>query len=409
MALSRDVNEEIKWRLRKQGLMTFAEFHYLALYWPNGGYYTSRNPVGADGDFYTAPHTHPIFGKLIIYFTQWLWEALYSPSQFWILELGAGNGRLAEDALVDSDFLKEAFMRAFLYIALDVQPYTRAHSTSIQRIQSNALPVRSLTGFVLANELIDAMPVHRVTMINGDLREIYVAMDQNDQFVEVIDALSTPQLANRFTELNINLPEGHRTEINLGLDDWFADLASSIGTGYVLLIDYGYTAEDFYSDKRKRGTLNCYYHHTIQENPYRHIGFQDISVHVEFTSVMRAAKQQGFKVIAYTTQAEFLTKLGIANYRNALTQMSDISLVARQANIKGFDTLIDPEGMGEFKVLLLGKDAPDICLSDLDSYDGHRGNGIESEKIPLLESGHLFSRSAGLDMPDLPSWHDLIT
>ena len=106
MALSRDVNQEIKWRLRKQGLMTFAEFHYLALYWPNGGYYTSRNPVGADGDFYTAPHTHPIFGKLMIYFTQWLWEALYSPSQFWILELGAGNGRLAEDALVDSDFLK---------------------------------------------------------------------------------------------------------------------------------------------------------------------------------------------------------------------------------------------------------------------------------------------------------------
>ena len=167
-------------------------------------------------------------------------------------------------------------MRAFLYIALDVQPYTRAYSTSIQRIQSNALPIRSLTGFVLANELIEAMPVHRVTMINGDLREIYVAIDQDDQFVEVIDTLSTPQLANRFTELDINLPEGHRTEINLGLDDWFADLASSIGTGYVLLIDYGYTAEDFYSDKRKRGTLNCYYHHTIQL--YHYYLFQLLNV-----------------------------------------------------------------------------------------------------------------------------------
>ena len=403
-----DVSDEIKARIQAKGAITFAEFHALALYWPEGGYYATRNPVGAEGDFFTAPHTHPLFGTLIAQVLQQQWELLGSPTKFWAVELGAGNGRLAEDALSHLPQLPSPFSNALAYLGVDVQPYRSAADSSLQRVQSGALPLRSLTGCVLANELLDAMPVHRVTVEQGELREIYVALGPDGALSEQTGTPSTPALAERFTDLGIRLSEGYRAEVNLGLDEWFSDLSRSIMQGYVLLIDYGHDAPAFYDESRRQGTLRCYYRHTLNANPYRHVGSQDISVHVEFTSVMQAAKRQGFAVLGYTTQADFLTGLGLGQYREAIAQRRDVSAQVRHANLKAIDMLTAPDGMGGFKVLALGKGVPDMPLH---GFTGEE-QPIASELLedpPMLTPEHLFSNPASQEAPDLPSWHDLIT
>ena len=404
----RDVSDEIKARIQANSAITFAEFHSLALYWPAGGYYATRSPVGAEGDFFTAPHTHPIFGTLIAHLLQQQWELLGSPATFWAVELGAGNGRLAADVLARMPRLQQRFANALAYVGVDVQPYRGVSDSRFQRVQSGALPLRSVAGCVLANELLDAMPVHRVTAEQGELREVYVTLSPDGTLAEHSAALSTPALAERFTDLGIRLSEGYRAEVNLGLDEWFKGLSRSITRGYVLLIDYGHGAPAFYDESRRRGTLRCYYRHTLNANPYQHVGAQDISVHVEFTSVMRAAERQGFAVLGYTTQAEFLRGLGLGGYREAIAQRRDLSAQVRHANLKAIDTLADPGGMGGFRVLALGKGAPDTPLHGF-SDDVSPVDPELAQDPPLLTPEHLFSNPASQEAPDLPSWHDLIT
>ena len=403
-----DVSDEIKARIQTKGAITFEEFHSLALYWPEGGYYATRNPVGVAGDFFTAPHTHPLFGTLISHLLQQQWEALGSPTRFWAVEIGAGNGRLAGDALAHLHGLSSPFSTALAYVGVDVQPYWSAPGSKLQRVQSGALPLRSLTGCVLANELLDAMPVHRVTLEQGELREVYLTLSPGGALSEQTDSLSTPALAERFTGLGIRLSEGYRAEVNLGLDEWFSDLSRSVMQGYVLLIDYGHDAPIFYDESRRLGTLRCYYRHTLNANPYEHVGNQDISVHVEFTSVMRAAERHGFVVRGYTTQRDFLLGLGLGQYREAIEQRRDLSAQVRHANLKAPDMLTETEGMGGFKVLALGKNVPETPLQGFTGEESLIASEL-LEYPPMLTLDHLFSNPANQEAPDFPSWHDLIT
>ncbi|MDA1215429.1 MAG: SAM-dependent methyltransferase, partial [Chloroflexi bacterium] len=391
-----------------KGAITFEEFHSLALYWPEGGYYATRNPVGVAGDFFTAPHTHPLFGTLISHLLQQQWDLLGSPARFWAVELGAGNGRLAGDALANLPGLSSPFSSALDYVGVDVQPYRSAPGSRLQRVQSGPLPFRSLTGCVLANELLDAMPVHRVTLEHGELREVYVTLSPDGALSEQTGSLSTPALAERFADLGVRLSEGYRAEVNLGLDEWFSDLSRSTTQGYVLLIDYGHDAPVFYDESRRRGTLRCYYRHTLNANPYQHVGSQDISVHVEFTSVMRAAERHGFAVRGYTTQRDFLMGLGLGQYREAIDQRRDLSAQVRHANLKAVDMLTAPDGMGGFKVLALGKGVPDAPLQGFTGEEPRIAPEL-LEDPPMLTLNHLFSNPANQEVPDLPSWHDLIT
>ena len=176
----------------------------------------------------------------------------------------------------------------------------------------------SINGCLLSNELLDAMPVHRFVVEKGELRELYVGVE-GDRFCEVIGPPSTPAIAARIGELALGLPDGYRGEVNLGIDTWWAGLASeTLDAGYVMTVDYGYDRAQLYEPARWRGTLRCYYRHTHVDEPLARVGQQDMTAHVDFTAVDEALGQQGFDIAGHTTQEKFLTRLGAAGFVEAL-------------------------------------------------------------------------------------------
>ena len=395
---------ELRSRIRARGVVTFAEFHDVALYWPNGGYYTRRSPVGARGDFYTAPHLHPVFGALVGRQLAQMWRFMAAPEQFWVVEPGAGSGRMAADVVRDLAASDVAFAGALHYLAMDFGPPLQPLPEAVQWLQASVLPARRFQGCVLANELLDAMPVHRVTVHGGKLCELYVALDENDSFVELVGELSTPALAQRLDALGVDLPEGYRTEICLAMEPWLSRVSEILVRGYVLIIDYGHEASVMYDEQRKRGTLRCYYRHTLNANPYQHVGDQDISVHVDFTSVRQIAESLGMAQVGYATQAEFLANLGLDSFRQEIAGRPGLSPSERRANLEALDTLVDPGGMGQFKVLVMGKDVPSLPLWGF-TGDGDRPGHPAPGATPLATPGHMPLRP---QEPALPTWKELL-
>lgn len=368
---------EARRRIAERGPITFAEYMELALYWPDGGYYPSRRVFGPAGDFYTAPLAHPAFGALIVRQLLAAWRALGEPDRFAVVEPGAGDGRLALDVLAHADALSGGFSRALEYAAVDV----RDPPPDFPAAWLRAVPRTGGAGVVLANELLDAMPVHRVTVRGGRLRELRVDAAPEGGFVEVESEPSTPALARRLSQVGARLSEGHRAEINLGLDAWFAEAFAAIERGYLILIDYGHDAGAYYDESRRMGTLRCYSGHTLGMNPYAAMGRMDIGAHVEFTSVRAAARAAGFAPAGETSQAELLASLGIASLRADVESREGLTRAERAANLRGMDALTDPEGMGAFRALAFAKNAP---------ADGVLGAAPpESAPAPLAGPGHV--------------------
>ena len=387
---------EIRRRVAADGPLTFADFMGLALYAADGGFYTSGSPFGAGGDFYTAPLTHPAFGALVARHARELWRGAGSPERWWLIEAGAGGGQLSRDVLAASD---GSFAQALRYVAID--PSARAADAAVAWVRSGALPVRGLRGLVLANELLDALPVHRVTIADGVLREIRVGVDGDGRFEDVLTA-PTLGLAERLAGLDVRLGQGHRAEVCLAVDDWFADAGHGMEAGYVLLIDYGHEAEAYYEASRGRGTLRTYYQHLLGMDPYTHVGSQDISVHVEWTSVRRAAIAAGFSFAGTTTQAAFLRGLGFDALRTAMAARRDVPAPVRVANLRALDMLVDPEGMGKFNVMAFAKGVPDAGVMGLGE-----GTGAFEGPAPLATAAHMpFGGAATVPMV-MPTWDEL--
>ena len=396
---------ELRARIRARGPITFAEFHQVALYWLAGGYYVAQNPLGPQGDFYTAPLTHPVFGALIARQLLQLWQLMGSPTPFWVVEPGAGSGRLATDVASHLTVLEPGCSGALRYVAVDLRPPHQPPGGAVAWLRSVALPLQGFTGCLVANELLDAMPVHRVVMRGGHLRELLVTVDERGAFAEVEAEPSTPDLARRFRDLGVELPEGYRTEVNLGLEPWLRDVYQAMERGYLLLIDYGHEATVLYDASRSRGTLRCYHRHTLNANPYQHVGGQDISVHVDFTSVRRSAEEMGFSVLGFTTQARFLTNLGLDVYREKIAQRKELALVERRANLEALTMLADPEGMGGFKVLALGKGIPEAGLEGFTPSAAGLGPAL----VPLATAAHMpWVRDQTEGGETLPSWEELL-
>jgi SAM-dependent MidA family methyltransferase len=376
--------------------MTFAAFMALALYGADGGFYTSGSPFGAGGDFYTAPLTHPAFGALVARHARELWRASGSPDRWWLVEAGAGAGQLAADVISASD---GPFAQALRYVAIDQS--RREASPSASWVRSDALPVRGLRGLVLANELLDALPVHRVTVAEGALREIRVGLDDDGRFADVL-AAPTRGIFERLGALDVRLGEGHRAEVCLAIDDWFAHAGRAMDAGYLLLIDYGHEAEAYYDASRARGTLRTYYQHLLGMDPYAHAGRQDISVHVEWTSVRRAAVAAGFTPAGTTTQAAFLRVLGFDALRADVVGRRDVPTPTRVANLRALDTLVDPEGMGDFKVVAFAKGTATVDV-------GGFGGGLETDTgpAPLATAAHMPFGGAAVAPMEMPTWDEL--
>ena len=351
---------EIRRRIRRQGKITFAEFMDVALFWPMGGYYSHPGNIGPEGDYYTAPGTHPAFGALLCLQVFQMWRLLDCPSTFWLVEMGAGGGHLCHDLMAYSAHLPRPFQDSLEYLCLDRIPshgvenvLPSGDSRRIDRIAAQGIPLHGLTGCFLSNELVDCFPVHRVVVQGGTLKEIYLTL-KDGNLVEVLDTPSTSALEERLASLGLSLPKGCRAEINLGIDPWMDEVSRALTQGFLLTVDYGHPAEELYSHSRRQGTLSCFYRHIWTDNPYIRIGTQDLTANVDFTSLMRVGRACGLQPLGYATQREFLHNLGMGRFMARL-HTAGLGQRELEANRMGMLEIARPEGMGEFKVLAQGK------------------------------------------------------
>ncbi|MHC4269313.1 MAG: class I SAM-dependent methyltransferase [Planctomycetota bacterium] len=361
---SQDLRKEIVDLINNKGKITFADFMELSLYHPRHGYYTSeKEKIGRMGDYYTSSDVHPVFGELIASQLEQMWRLL-GKNKFTIVEIGAGKGWLCYDII---NFIRNeypGFFEKMDYKIVEISQNLIEKQTDTLKgmedkvswgsFSTDGLSIGPVDGCFLSNEFIDSLPVHQVVVENNRLDEIYVT-NKNGMFCEVIDELSNPVLRNYFQENKINLKEGQRAEVNLKALDWVRNISSCLNRGFVITIDYGHLAEDLYSEERHRGTLMCYYEHTTNENPYERIGLQDLTSHVNFSSIMREGCRSGLSTTGFVRQSNFLIALGILNKMNEV--QSDFSKFLTMKN------LFLPGGMGDiFKVLIQHKgiDNPEL-------------------------------------------------
>lgn len=359
-ALTRRIAAEID---ASGGWIGFDRFMSLALYAPGLGYYSGgAHKFGAAGDFVTAPEISPAFGVALATQVQQV-MALSAPR---ILEVGAGSGRLA------ADLLSELERRGALpesYAILDLSGELRARQReTITRVVPHLLGrvtwldrlPEQFDGLVLANELLDALPVQLVRWADDAIFERGVAW-QNGGFCwqdrpaggRLLDCAR--KLAEEFA-----LPSDYVSEIGLAASDWTATWGGILGRGALLLIDYGFPRHEFYHEQRDTGTLMCHYRHQAHGEPFFLPGQQDITAHVDFTAIVEAGFNAGLDFLGYTLQANFLLNCGIGDL---LARTERGSTVERLAQAQAINKLISPAEMGElFKVIAFGKGVDEALI-----------------------------------------------
>jgi SAM-dependent MidA family methyltransferase len=355
--------------IRERGPLTVAAFMDFALYDSEHGYYArTAQRSGRAGDFFTSVDVGPIFGELMeaqLAEMAGILSSRFSIPSVDLVEAGAGNGRLAADILRAAHAHHPGVYESLRLHLIEASAGARAAQRATlgetaDRLASSGdtLPA-SFEGVLLANELLDALPVHQVVMRAEGLREVYVDVSRSAKALAerlhlVEGPPSTPAIAAYLDRLGVTLEPGWRVEINLRAVDWIRDAARRLRRGFIVLIDYGHEARELYSPTHSAGTLTAFARHQSSgpESPpdapawLRHPGDQDLTAHVDFTSVRAAAEAEGLTTIAFLDQTYFL--LGL------LPSLMDPQSAIRNPQFK---TLIIPGGIGStHKVLILGKD-----------------------------------------------------
>jgi len=351
--------ERIRDEIRASGPMTFARFMDIALYDREAGYYTEdreeRGP-GRSGDFLTAPEGHPIFGWTIARRLETLWADLDRPDPFVIREHGAGSGALAVGILVGLRRKASPLLDAIRYQAIDVSPRTarafeRAVDVAGLRRFIEPADDRPAPGTVLANELLDALPVHRVEgAADGGLLERFVTTATDGETLATeVGPPSTPALAARFATEGVRLAPGQQAEICLLLDTWVAWASAPLLRGLLLVIDYGADAADLYTPARGT-TLRAYHRHRVHADPLVAIGRQDLTAHVDLTALERAATEAGLTPLTRITQAQYLADLGLGELLVGLQSDPATTLESYLAARSAVVRMLDPRATGGFAV-----------------------------------------------------------
>jgi SAM-dependent MidA family methyltransferase len=353
--------------VRERGPMTVAAFMDLALYDSRLGYYArAAQRSGRAGDFFTSVDVGPLFGDLLEQQIAEMFHLLDADCRipdFDLVEAGAGNGRLSGDIVRSARERHPAlYDRLRLHLVEASAEARHAHAAAVAGLvdghphtSSPSLP-DSFEGVLIANELLDALPVHQVVMRDDGLREVFVAAREGG-LATVEAPPSTPALAEYLARLGVALEPGWRTEINLRAVEWVRDAGRRLRRGFLILIDYGHEARDLYSASHAAGTLTSFTRHTMAgpetathtppwlERP----GGQDLTAHVDFTSVRAAAEDQGLVTLGFMDQTYFL--LGIL--------LGSGAAVPQPVNLReslALRTLLMPGGLGStHKVLILGK------------------------------------------------------
>lgn len=335
------------------GRIAFARFMELALYAPGLGYYAAgKHKFGGQGDFITAPEMGPVFARCLARPCQSILTGLGSGD---ILEVGAGSGVLAADLLLELESLNSLPQHYFI---LELSAELKARQTETLRDKAShllnrvhwleALPA-GFRGIVLANELLDAMPVERFKVNENGVQQLYVAWE-NDRFIwreQPADAAIRTRIET------LALTPVYTSEINLQAQAWMRSVADILKQGVVLLIDYGFPRAEFYHLQRAQGTLMCHYRHRAHDDPLMLIGLQDITAHVDFTAIAEAAVETGLALLGYTSQTAFLIGCGLEQ----LVAGSDPEKTREHLELtQQIKKLTSPHEMGElYKAIALGR------------------------------------------------------
>jgi SAM-dependent MidA family methyltransferase len=365
-----DLIQKIVSEISQKGPISFARFMELALYDGSYGYYMtrslesdsqSRDRIGWSGDFFTAPELSPILARTLVRQVVDIDVRLGHPDPFTFLEIGGGNGTFALDFLQESRAFAPDFFHRLSYQIVERSPclqsrqaaklregggsWVEGHVTwksSLEEVASD-----SVTGVVFSNEVVDALPVHRVRWEHNRLYEVCVSYEDG-HFVECLEQCFSAKLAEYVETHQVPIHEGQTSELHVEAEVWMTQVARILQRGVVMTIDYGHTGSDYYRSDRKDGTLLCYYRHTISTNPYTRVGEQDMTAHVNFSALARSGTARGLAPVGLTTLANWLIGLGVEELVRDQDQESD--------DVKALMQLLRPHGMGKtFKVLVQRK------------------------------------------------------
>jgi SAM-dependent MidA family methyltransferase len=333
----------------------------LALHHPLCGYYSKLGDFGESGDFYTSPELHPLFAAAVAVRAHGIWQMLDAPDRFDFVEVGGGSGRFARDFLAYVEECLPDFARAIQYRIDDRGARLRAiqHQRLIEahldrRVRwTDGAPLHwapdSIRGMIFANELLDAFAVHLVTARGGELQELYVRLSHDGLELEP-GPPSTPRLAWHLASLNVVVPDGVQWEINLNAGRWMKRASRALAAGGMLIVDYGYDSKDLYNAKRPSGTLLCYSRHAVNSDPLRDPGGQDMTTHVDLTSLRADFENGGAQMIEDRPQSEALAP-SVDAWR-AWTQHAEGAWTRRAGLIRSLDALIDVDGLGRLRWVL---------------------------------------------------------
>jgi len=355
------VEAELCRRIRARGRIAFAEFMEVALYLLEGGYYEAHAQLGRRGDFLTSPETHPVFGALLARLCALMWRTLGCPGRFTLIEYGAGTGSLCRQILEAAPRLGDEFASALQYCIIERSAFLRALQQArlidlVDRVQW-VLPsdrASAPAGCVVANEVVDALPVHRVTMMGRQPREVYVGMVA-DRYLDLLGPLSRPELRSHLGGAPSSPPDGSVVEVNLAARDWLGEAAGRIGRGYLVTIDFGGSAEDLCAQAGPRGGLRCFWYQGWTDDPYDRPGLLDIAAPVDFTTLVSAGQAVGLSAQVELSQRELLQGLGIAGMMAQVAATSTVQ--ERERNLRALEALTSLTGLGAYRVLIQGKKA----------------------------------------------------
>lgn len=353
------VKQHLLKHIREKNYLSFEQFMQLALYAPGLGYYSAgAEKFGPAGDYITAPELGPLFATTLAH---QCYEVLSEVKGGEILELGAGTGKMAADilkTLARQDCFPNYYIleRSADLRARQALYFKEQIPSFVSQIQwLDRLPMKPIRGVIVANEVIDAMAVHKFKLIpdkkDGVIIQEYVVTEKNNEFQWQLAQPSSAHLNNAVNDLvqRFHLPTYYESEINLQLKPWLAALSDVLKEGVLLFIDYGFPAYEYYHPDRGMGTLMCHYRHRSHPDPFLYPGLQDITAHVDFTAVANAAIDNHFDIAGFTSQATFLINCGLLNLLPDLDKIRDYYSATQEIK-----RLTLPHEMGElFKVLAL--------------------------------------------------------
>ncbi len=356
---------------KNNGAISFSRYMELALYAPGLGYYAAGSAkLGEEGDFITAPEISPLFSQAL---ANAILPALNEEGI--ILEVGAGRGRMAADILV---YLKQQnkLPGEYWILELSADLRQRQRTTIEETIPELLEKVRWLdelpenfSGIVLANELLDAMPVQLFQKTENDINDVNVTWLNNKFEFQVKSSFDT-RLISRVkdieSELNHEFNTGYISEINFAAEDWIKSIAERLQQGIIILLDYGFPRHEYYHEQRNQGTLMCHYRHRTHPDAFVYPGLQDITAHVDFTSMADAALEANLQVIGYTNQVSFLMGAGLLELADLENESDTKQQMETASQIK---KLTLPHEMGElFKVIGFSKNC-DVSLPAFEFRD----------------------------------------